>query len=179
MRESFFSFPFRSVIWLLPAALALHELEEWDIAAWEHAQFLNPSDASSTAVRLTLMLVVAAGVAGTAVWWRFATDRVAAIALLLLFGFAMGGNAIMHVYWQLAWEGYAPGSVTSAFVVLPIIVLVMVHALHHRLVSWHLPVGLALLWAAMLGGVVSMGRTMPAAIHFLQGIGSSIEQFLL
>ena len=64
MRERFFSFPFRSVIWLLPAALAVHELEEWNIAAWEHAQFENPSDASATAVRLTLLLVVAAGVAG-------------------------------------------------------------------------------------------------------------------
>jgi hypothetical protein len=31
----------------------------------------------------------------------------------------------------------------------------------------------------MLGGVVSMGRTMPTTIHFLQGIGSSIERLLL
>ena len=68
----------------LPAALALHELEEWNIGAWERAQFLNPPDASATAVRLTLGLVVAAGVAGTAVWWRFASGRVAAIALLIL-----------------------------------------------------------------------------------------------
>ena len=130
-------------------------------------------------MRLTLLPVVAAGAAGTAVWWRFASERVAAIGLLLFFGFGMGGNAIMHVYWQLAWEGYAPGSVTSAFVVLPVMGLVTAHALHHQLVSWRLPVALALLWAAMLGGVVSMGRTMPVAIHFLQGIGSSIEQLLL
>ena len=57
--------PFRRIVWLLPLALGLHELEEWNIHAWENQFFDNPPVASVNATRIVLLIISAVGLAWT------------------------------------------------------------------------------------------------------------------
>ena len=46
----------RHLLWLLAASFALHELEEWNIVAWEHAHFTPPPQFDELAARTLLVL---------------------------------------------------------------------------------------------------------------------------
>ena len=176
--SSFASAPFRRVVWLLPLALCLHELEEWNVRAWEVTFFENPPVASDTALRIVLVLISASGVLWTWVACSLPTVRATAIATLFGFGIVTVGNSLQHLYWQTLSDGYAPGAFTSAIVCLPAMALVLWSAIRNRLIGTRHLAALSCMWLLMLVGIVQIGREMPSQIQALHRVGMQLEMHL-
>jgi hypothetical protein len=117
----------RRRVWLLPAALALHELEEWNILGWYNAHWVNvdPITMTSTSVHVWLVFASVAAFVGT-----FAVTATGNFPLLLrlqlLPAFVIVfGHAFAHLYWTWRFSAYAPGVVTSVILIIPVTLYVL------------------------------------------------------
>ena len=114
--------PFSVVVWLLPLAIALHELEEWNILSWYKRHFMDLPPKTDVSTRLFLIFVSLLGLVWTAVAGWPADPRWTAFLLSPLIGVALL-NALQHVYWWGAFRAWAPGSITSLTLLLPVCLL--------------------------------------------------------
>jgi hypothetical protein len=124
----------RNVFWLLAVSFALHELEEWNLVAWEHAHFTPVPEFDDRAVRTLLVLFAGIGLSYTALCLRFLSLRAATFALLPLFVTVILGNALTHVFWLFYFSGYAPGVVTSILLLVPLALTLVFRVVKERLV---------------------------------------------
>jgi hypothetical protein len=127
--------PFRRLVWLLPATLTVHELEEWNIMDWYRAQFVNPPATSEFAAHTLLVGISLLGAMWTALGCCFRTPGATAYFVLPFFVPFVFANNLQHIYWQLAFGAYAPGVLASAFLNGPAIVFASWHAQRNRLVG--------------------------------------------
>lgn len=109
----------RQAIWLLPCALAIHELEEWNIVPWFHAHFSPPTPLTERAARLGLVVVGLTGFVSTGLAFLLPNTRATLLVLLPLFGFVAFGNALQHGFWWIHFGTYAPGAATALLGVTP------------------------------------------------------------
>jgi hypothetical protein len=103
---------FHRLAGLLPAAFALHEIEEWNILAWYRQHYGDVPEPTERAVRVGLLAYVLIGLLWTVVALRVRSRRAAAFALLPLALFLLT-NAFQHVYWAAHLAAYDPGLVTA------------------------------------------------------------------
>ena len=149
------SIPFRLLVWLLPVTYAVHELEEWNILSWYPEQFGQVPTDSELVLHTWLIGISLVGFLWTGIGCLLPTPRATAIFTLIFFIGAVFGNALQHVYWQVAFGAYAPGVLASAFLNIPAILLLSWHALQNRLVRWPF---LVILYASCLPTLVSTVR---------------------
>ena len=125
---------FRRLIWLMPAAFALHIVEEYrgNFPGWvTHVlggSFNNLAFACNNAVFLAIM-------AGLTVWVGKTGSRLAAF---LLFAWASGNifwDALFHVLTTAKFDRYSPGLITASVLYLPISLLVGTAALQSKTLS--------------------------------------------
>jgi len=144
--------PTRRLVWLLPVAFALHELEEWNIAEWYRRYWTNV-DPATVNQRNSWTWLVFAGLFGflwTALAVRFRNPKLTFHVVLILF-IAVFSHSFTHVYWLFSLGTYAPGVVTSIFLIIPITAYVTCRAIRQGLVS---PVYIAILLALTLPPIV-------------------------
>lgn len=156
--------PFRTIVWALPIAFAVHELEEWNIMAWYRAEFANPPATTERAVHLWLIGISLVGFLWAGLACLLPSERATARVILFFFAAFVFGNALQHVYWQLAFDAYAPGFLAAAFLNIPATLLISWHALRRRLVGWPY---LTLVYTLALLSLVSAaraGRTVPDSL---------------
>ncbi len=153
--------PLRRVLWLIGFAFVLHEAEEWNLASWFQANFEPPPQFTDGEARILLALFAVLGISFTALSIRLLSLRAALLALLPLFVAVVFGNALRHIFWLFYFQTYAPGVLTSAFLLVPLTFYLIRGVLQERLVSstfvWSL-LGLALLQpvaAAAAGSTLS------------------------
>ena len=149
------SVPFRRLVWLLPVTYALHELEEWNILSWYQEQFGQVPTDSDLVLHTWLIGISLVGFLWTSIGCVLPTPRATAIFTLTFFIAAVFGNALQHVYWQVAFGAYAPGVLAAVFLNIPAILLLSWHALRNRLVRWPF---LGILYALCLSPLVSAAR---------------------
>jgi apolipoprotein N-acyltransferase len=126
----------RRLAWLLPVAFALHELEEWNIAAWYRRYWANVDPAIVNQRNSWTWLVFASlfGFLWTFLASRFRNPAIMFHMLLLLF-IAVFSHGLAHVYWLFSIGAYAPGVVTSIILIIPVTAYVTYRAICDRLVS--------------------------------------------
>ena len=153
--------PIRDVLWLVGLAFVLHEAEEWNLVSWFQANFEPPPQFTDREARTLLALFALLGISFTALSIRLLSLRAALYALLPLFVAVVLGNALTHIFWLFYFQTYAPGVLTSAFLLVPLTLYLVRGVLQERLVSsvyvWLL-LGLALLQpiaAAAAGSILS------------------------
>ena len=106
-------------LWLVAGAIAIHELEEWNIASWTARNFTNHTGVSDQAIWVGLVCITAAFTA-----WIYAATRlehpiaIAAVALPAV-ALVAAGNAVQHVSWAFLFSAYNPGVVSAVLLVLP------------------------------------------------------------
>ena len=128
----------RRLVWLLPLAFALHELEEWNIVPWFEAHFVPRTELTALGARSLLVAFSLAAFLYTALTSLLPSTRAWLLAILPLFVLAGFGNALIHVFWLLRFGAYAPGVVTAALLVAPLTVYVSIRAVRERLVpAWY------------------------------------------
>ena len=153
--------PYQKLVWLLPAVLTIHELEEWNIKEWNTANFIGTPDTPDSAVRVLLVLVSIAGFLVTAIACAFSSSTKTAYITLTFFILVAFNNSLQHLFWQLYWGAYAPGVLAAAFLNVPAILLLSWHALKNRLVS---PLYIAILYTTAVPALYltfRQGRQFP------------------
>jgi hypothetical protein len=170
--------PVRTLLWLIAFAFALHEVEEWNLVGWLAAHFEPQPAFSDRDARTLLVLFALLGLGFTALSLRFLSLRGALFALIPLFVGVVLGNALTHIVWSVYFGGYAPGVATSALLLLPLIVWLLVRVVHERLV----PPAFFLPWLAIAivqpVGAVLAGSSLSGAQLALQRFGSRLGEWL-
>jgi hypothetical protein len=124
----------RRILWLLGFAFVFHELEEWNLVSWHQANFEPPPQFTDREARTLLILFALLGISFTALCNWLLSLRVALVALLPLFVAIIFGNALTHIFWLFYFQTYSPGVVTSAFVLVPLTLLLVREVLQEHLV---------------------------------------------
>ena len=131
---------FREAAWLLPFAYTFHLAEEWNIAPWFEAHFIDAPRGGSMVVRVALAALAVAGF-----FWTFLAtmprSTTLTVFLVLPFAAILGANGLQHLFWSFYFGGYAPGVVTSVAFLIPISVGLHTMAVRKQLVPrWYVVV---------------------------------------
>lgn len=112
---------FKTMIWLLPIALAIHEAEEWNILGWYHRNFVDlPPGRTNTTIRFFLIFLSLMGFVWTGIGALSGDPAVAAMILFPLLALIIQ-NILQHIYWQFLFGQYAPGILTSMVFLTPLV----------------------------------------------------------
>jgi hypothetical protein len=112
---------FQPLIWLFPFALALLEAEEWNIFAWYQRNFIGlPPERTRTTIRFFLVFLSILGFIWTAIAFSWENPTKTAMILFPLVALILQ-NILQHVYWQILFRQYAPGIITSIFLLVPLV----------------------------------------------------------
>jgi hypothetical protein len=170
--------PLRRLLWLLALAFALHEAEEWNLAAWEDAHFTPAPHLDDLAVRTLLVLFALLGLSFTALSLRVLSARSALFALLPLFVGVVLGNALTHIFWLFYFRAYAPGVVTSAFLLVPLVLHLVYRVLRERLVPRAYVLGLLGIALLQPLAAAAAGASLSGSQLALQRLGMRLSQWL-
>ena len=156
MDGAFWGQPFRRLIWLMPAAFALHIAEEYvgGFPAWvTHVlggSFNNLAFALNNAAFMVLMVIFTA-------WTSRTGSRTAAFLLIAWASGNIFWDALFHVLMTAARDRYSPGLVTSAILYLPISLVVGSAALESRALGIKAFLGALAAGLALLAFVIWYG----------------------
>jgi len=161
-------------LWWVTAAMALHELEEWNIASWTARNFTNPTGISDQAVWIGLVVVTAIFAGWILAATRLHSPVAIAIAALPPVGLVAMGNSVQHITWTLLFSEYAPGVASVLLLVIPTAGFALWQMLRvHRAFAPAIAV-CAGLWVVAAVQVVATGRTLqPFQLvlqHFFIGV---------
>jgi hypothetical protein len=147
---------FRRLVWLLPAAFALHIVEEYtgEFPGWvTHVlggSFNNLAFAANNAGFMAIMLALTAWTSGSG----------SRLASFLLIGWASANlfwDGLFHIATTAALDRYSPGLVTSSLLYIPISLLIGWSSLRSRALSLRALFGAVAARAALFGFVVWYG----------------------
>jgi hypothetical protein len=128
---------FLTLIWFFPVALALHELEEWNIINWYHNNFVDLPDKTQISTRFFLVFVSLLGFVWTGIAVLCGDATIAAYILFSLVAIVFL-NCLQHIYWQFLFKAYAPGILSTVFLLLPVIGILVYRALAENLIPiWY------------------------------------------
>jgi Protein of unknown function with HXXEE motif len=169
--------PLGRLVWLAPAALALHEAEEWNILGWYHEHWANVGDLSNRTIWTWLVFYSLLGfvVMWVATWFHSA--RVTAYVFVFFFAFPFL-HALLHVYWVFYFRAHSPGVVTAVFLLIPVYVFLVARAIRERLVpAWFVALSLLLNLPQFIGAL-RLGNTLPDGGLPFYRFSGAIARFL-
>ncbi len=163
---------------LFVLAFIIHELEEWNITAFELRNFEGlPPTVTARNARLWIAIVCTIAI----VWYGAAMLSGNATLAAYIFVPAVLlalGNALQHIFWTGYFRQYAPGLATAVLLVIPASLAVIYRALAH----WQLSPWYAGAWLALIGFVllqtVREGRRASPMIGAIYGLGDRLSQAL-
>jgi hypothetical protein len=152
----------RRLVWAIPAAYAVHVLDEarGDFPAWASSLFGGAVDGPVFALSSAFFLATALALSA----WVSVTGAPFVVFLLMAWTFShLFWDSFFHLSVTLAQHRDAPGLISALFLNLPLSVLVFAVVVRERRLSWRM-----MLLAALLGAL-----TLKAA-HL---IGGAIQPF--
>jgi len=153
---TFWGFPFRRLIWIMPAAFALHIVEEYQAGfpAWVTqvlgGAFNDFAFALNNAAFLAIMIVLAFYVSKS-------DSRLAAFLLIAWSSGNIFWDALFHVLTTAWFNRYSPGLITSAVLYLPISLAIGTATLQSRALSIKAFLGALVLGLCLLLFVIWYG----------------------
>jgi Protein of unknown function with HXXEE motif len=148
---------FKSLQWLFPLAVTLHNGEEaiW-MPGWDarHAAQLPAHPPGAVEIRLALLVLTVAAWVATFFSVRKGERSIWAY---LLFGYivAMLVNVFVpHVPAMVMFRGYAPGGVTAVLINLPVMTVLALRAVRERWVAGWKAVAFGVGVPAVIGGAI-------------------------
>ena len=167
---------FIPLIWMFLLFTVLHELEEWNINAFERRYFSGvPDFADDRSARGVIALISGVG----AIWSVIAAltgDPAAAAWIFLPAVFFMVTNAFQHVYWSVRFRRYTPGLVTAVGLILPCGLWMILHAVGKGYVPAVYAGGLTVLAAAAWIHTVRDGSRMSPFVRGAYAAGHWIAE---
>lgn len=166
-----------TAIWLLPVAMALHEVEEWNILNWEQRNFANLPAKTNTSVRTFLVFLTLFGFLWTALAAWLNNPKTAAYMILAL---AAGAflNTLQHLFYTMYFRQYAPGVITSVVLYLPISGYLAAKAIAENLVPVGCFVGLGILVILGIIQTIKVGNTFIPLFRSISRLGVALSKML-
>jgi hypothetical protein len=166
--------PFRQLVWILPIAIASHEIEELvlNVQAWTNRYFVDPGflnqiDWETLYIGLGSIIVQVFLVTTIARIPR--NPKIVAFLVLPLFVILGFANAVEHIFWLFYFGAFSPGIITAVCLVIPAITYVIARAIRERLVPWWY---VALLAVPMLRNIY---LTVSAGNHLTQELQGEMQ----
>jgi hypothetical protein len=165
-------------LWLVSGAVAFHELEEWNVAAWSARNFTNHTEVSNEAMWIGLVMITVIFVGWIAAATRLQNPITIGLLALPAVGLVALGNAVQHVTWTFLFAEYSPGVASAVLLVVPASCFALWRILSlHRLFA--IPVLLcAGLWVAAAVQIVQAGRVLQPFQVILQQLCISMATAL-
>lgn len=163
--------------WIYCAFFVMHELEEWNIAAFEK-RFFEGLPAVHTARNARAFIGIAAVLA---ILWCAAASLAArpgvSAAIFLPAIVIAATNGLQHVIWSIRFRALASGLLTSVLLILPASACLVTLILSRALVP--------LWYVAALSGVASLtlvstlkaGTRAPSFVPIVYGIADRVTRF--
>ncbi len=170
--------PFSVLVWFLPFALMLHELEEWNIMAWYQEQFHNPPSTFDYVAQTFLVSISIFGFVFTGFVRLFDSQRMLALITLAVFSPILLGNAMQHIYWSFAFKAYAPGVISSVLLSIPTFLFLSWHAVTSRLTPLFYLCLLYLFSFYILYSTILSGRTVLGGLESIHRFSAWLAQTL-
>ena len=147
---------FRRLIWLMPAAFALHILEEYagGFPSWVTNVLGGSFNNRAFAINNAAFMVIMLGLTG---WTSLSTSRLATFLLIVWASGNIFWDALFHITMTAVLDRYSPGLVTSSLLYVPISLLVGWSSIRSQAVSLGALLGALALGAALLGFVIWYG----------------------
>jgi len=162
---------FTTLIWWLPIAIALHELEEWNIIGWYDRNFIDLPYKTKTSTRVFLVFMSLLGFVWTALALIPNDRRISAIIIYIL-AVVVFLNAIQHIYWQIYFREYAPGVITAVLLIIPIVIAFTWQSLQYGYLSiWYVIILGALGITPGLKQTIRAGNRMTAMFVLINRFG--------
>ena len=158
---------FIHMIWVFLILVIIHELEEWNINAFERRHFTGiPDYATDRSARMVIAFVCTVGV----IWCAAAAlpgDPAAAAWIVLPAVTFMVMNAFQHVYWAIHFRRFASGIFTAVCLIIPFGAYMIFRAVWQGYVPAVYAAAWAILFMAVWIHTVRAGSTM---ISFIRGV---------
>jgi hypothetical protein len=163
---------FRIMVWFLPAALALHEAEEWNILGWYQQNFVGlPRERTNTTIRFFLVFLSLTGFVWTGIALMWGSSAITILILFPLLALIIQ-NGLQHIYWQFLFRRYAPGIMTSVLFLIPLgFYFVYISIVNDYAPLWYMAVLAVLIIPGLIQTVKARNRLTPAI--------SSVHKFSL
>ncbi len=166
---------FPDLLWLLVAAFALHEAEEWNITDFERSTLSGlPETVTKRNARIWIAFICAVAV----MWCALATLPKSATFAAYVFLPAIAlvlANSLQHIFWTVHFKQYAPGTVTATLLLIPLGSYTAVRAASLELVGgWYLVV-LGAMIAVILIETVRAGNRVTPPIRAIYGLGNWLD----
>ena len=159
-------------LWLVAAAMAVHELEEWNIASWFERNFSNHAGISDHAVWLGLVFITALFAGWIFLATRASSSTLMALIALPAVALVAVGNAAQHITWTIVFHEYAPGVVSATLLVIPAAGFALWQMVRHKMTLILPVVGCAALWIVASYQVVASG-------HELEPFQLALQRFFM
>jgi hypothetical protein len=166
---------FLTSLWLFPVAVALHELEEWNIVRWYELNFVDLPQLSDKGARAWIVFSSLVGFIWTGIAILPGNQAVAAFVLLLAFALMLQ-NALQHIYYLFYFRPYAPGIVTSVFFLIPIIGYLVARVIQQGYVPIWYTILLLVLLIPDLIQTVKAGNTMLPSLRAVHKFGAALAK---
>ncbi len=165
-------------LWLVAAAMAVHELEEWNIAIWFQRNFSNHTGISDYAVWLGIFFITTLFTAWIFLATRAGSPTVMAWIALPAVALVAVGNAVQHITWTIIFREYAPGVASSIILVIPAASLAMWRMVQVRTTLLIPLVGCAVLWVVASYRVIASGPELEPFQLVLQDFFMALAESL-
>jgi len=170
------SLEFIPLIWVFLLFTVLHELEEWNINAFERRHFSGvPDYATDHSARGVIAFVCFVGLIWSSAAALSGDPAVAAWIIVPAF-FFMIMNAFQHVYWSVLFRRFAPGIFSAVLLIIPFGTYMILRAI----AQGYVPAWYAGVWTVIFASVwiltVRAGSKMTDFIRGVYGIGHWISE---
>ncbi len=164
-------------MWVFLAATVLHELEEWNINAFERRHFSGVPEYATTRSGRGVIAIISLAALLVGLLATLAGELTAAWIFLPVVAF-MTTNACQHVYWSIRFRHYAPGVATALALILPLGAFLVVRALSAGLVEPWYVAALAGVSVAVWAQTVREGGEMSSSVRSAYRIASWVTDRL-
>lgn len=166
---------FLIALWLFPIAVAVHEIEEWNIVRWYEQNFIDLPRLTDKGARAWIVFSSIVGFLWTGIAILSTNPTVAAFVLLLAFALMLQ-NALQHIYYLFYFRRYAPGIVTSVLLLIPIISYLVAKATQQGYVPIWYTILLVVLLIPNLVQTVKAGNTMLPSLRAVHKFGAALAK---
>jgi hypothetical protein len=159
---------FAQLLWAVPIAYFLHELEEWNVISWELVNFPGMEPAPVGPARMWL---IGSGLLGFFLIWiatRFKNQKITAYIAVPIITIAMM-NGAQHIVWSISFVTYSPGLIFGGIAGVSIGLYFLIRAAREKLVHIAYILVFAAIATYSIVQTALLGHTMSPVITAIHG----------
>lgn len=108
-----------NMLWIIPIAFSIHELEEWNILKWYKKHYRNLPASTNVSIRIHIIVLGLASFLLTGIALIFPGTFLFSVIVVFMSAFVLL-NFLQHIIWTVQLKAYSPGLITSAICLMSV-----------------------------------------------------------